>query len=210
MHRGLKERGILPVPIHYYPVGVRASVDPLDIVFTRRRESTTGKVIDYFTDGYWSHVAWGWEAYDFIGEALEWGLEPEHICKYTNHDVAVVELSSLPLPKTKAILLDYQDSMMLVPWEDRARYSYARLVSIGCAITWQGILGRLGFEESWDRGPYFGAKDRIICSGFPAEGLGLVGYTNDVPLRWVWPSMLADDLGVETDEQTLRKFGRIA
>lgn len=152
-------------------------LQPFDILLTRRLDTFMGKAIAFFDGGFFSHAAIGYKAPDFLAEALEWGVEVEHINKYQHHFYTVIRLTDL----TQAEKNDMQKFMDATLWANRNRYGYAIIASI-CLSCVTGLKIQFGDNT--------GSK---ICSGFDCMTLksGVRGIQFPVTPSFMTPNDMA-------------------
>lgn len=123
---------------------------PFDIMLTRKLDSFMGKAIALVDGGFYCHANIGYKSPGFLAEALEWGVEVEHINKYHSHFYAIIRLTDLS-QEEKDLMQAFMDSTL---WANRNRYGYRIIASI--------LLSSLsGLKIQF--GDNTGSK---ICSGF--------------------------------------------
>lgn len=152
-------------------------IQPFDILLTRRLDTFMGKAIALFDGGFFSHSAIGYSQTGILAEALEWGVEVEHIRKYQDHFYTVIRLTDL----TQAEKDDMQKFMDATLWANRNRYGYAIIFSI-----WLSVVTGLKIQF----GDNTGSK---ICSGFDCMTLksGVRGIQFPVTPSFMTPNKMA-------------------
>ncbi len=178
--------------VEYCPPGVGtdvATLNPGDMILTRRVDSWMGWLISKMTKGFYSHVAVSYKPGGSIAEALEFGVEVEDIEKYRrNHHYAVVRLDSNGV--------DQEDMFTFIEevvYADQNRYGYKIIASLAISILTNHNLN-------------FGAGvGTRICSGFAAECATRAGFIFDKPPAYMTPQDLAVACRVQDPTSIVQK-----
>ncbi len=184
--------------VEYYGRGQSAKEDglnPGDILLTRRK-GWTSKLIQFGQAwrsvpeeeaySHWTHAALIFTDNGFIAEALEWGVEYEHISKYRDHDYAVVHFDFSQEDRNQ--IITYATSVL------NARengYGYITILAIALTMLtgWSLVFGTVG---------------SAICSGFVAEALTRAGVIFPKPPAYCTPFDLAQLFRVSgSDEEVV-------
>jgi hypothetical protein len=179
----------------YKPGEVCTDLKPFDIILTRRLDGFMGKLIAMMDGGFYCHAAMGYDSDGFIAEALEWGLEVEHINKYTEHYFAVVRILDLT-EQEKRDMRGFMDSVI---WAKRNRYGYGMIVAIAlsCMTNMNIMFGK--------------NTGTSICSGFVCETLKAgVNLVFPKTPAFMTPNDMAEYFGVEDPHPNMKIDQEIA
>lgn len=167
--------------IHTFPPGQEIpKLQPFDILLTRRLDGYMGKLIAWFTKGFYSHVAIARD-HENVQEALEFGVEVENVRKYKDHYYAIIRLKHIYSPE-KEMLQDFMNSVLDAK---ENRYGYFLIASIVLSI----ISGH---------NIMFGASTgTMICSGFVCETVKYLGFIFPKLPAFMTPQDIAEFFGVD-------------
>lgn len=168
---------------------------PFDIMLTRRLDSFMGKAIALVDGGFYCHANMGYKSPGFLAEALEWGVEVEHINKYQNHFYAIIRLTDLSQEEKDAM----QAFMDATLWANRNRYGY----SIIAAILLSSITGlKIQFGDNT------GSK---ICSGFDCMTLksGVKKIQFPKTPSFMTPNDMAEYFGVPQPSKEMQRYHKL-
>lgn len=135
------------------------------------------------------------QADGLVSEALEFGVEAEHISKYRNTFFAIVNVGEPLEVRSKAVEFGY--SVL----EARPRYSYETIALMYVQLRAAWLAQKLRMWRRPDNGfdfPItFQRTHTAICSGFGAEWLRSMGKVWDRGTGYVMPARVAYEYGAE-------------
>ena len=128
-----------------------------------------------------------------ISEALEHGVEYEHISKYRDVFFAIVELDEPRAVREKAVAFGWEGL------EARPRYSYETIALMWAQLRYTQLARTVGFRkpsEGFDFAITFQRTNTSICSGYGASWLSTMGKVWLRGAGYVVPARVAYDYGV--------------
>lgn len=129
-----------------------------------------------------------------ISEALEHGVEYEHISKYRDVFFAILELDEPPEVREKAVSFGWE------VLEARPRYSYETIALMWAQLRYTQLARGFGYrtpKEGFDFAITFQRTNTSICSGYGAEWLKAMGKVWPRGTGYVMPARVAWEYGVE-------------
>ncbi len=127
-----------------------------------------------------------------ISEALEHGVEYEHVSKYRDVFFAIVELGEPLAVRQKAVSFGWE------VLRARPRYSYETIALMWAQIRYTQLSRMVGFRkpsEGFDFAITFQRTNTSICSGYGAEWLKAMGYSWKKGTGYVMPARVARRFG---------------
>lgn len=133
-----------------------------------------------------------------ISEALEFGVEAEHISKYRDVFFAVINVNEPPEVRQKSV--DFGWSVL----EARPRYSYETIALMYVQLRAAWVAQKLGLYRRPDNGfdfpVAFQRTGTAICSAYGAEWLKCQGKIWKAGTSYVMPAQVAWEYGVKFPE----------